>query len=368
MKSTTTQRTELNRVTLRPCAAGSALLKFLGLAGLLCALPARTPAQAPDVTIERGTDMSFDKDIIKSATALRKADKLLDGRKVTALLKAPQPVTVSLPAPARRPLSARAVYRRARTAFVRVGWFYKCHHCQHWHLGLANGYAIAQGGVVATAAHVLPPPKEAKQAYLIAATADGKVLPVTAILAVDDELDAGIVRVAGFAGEPLALNDNVAPGDTAFCLSDPVEVRAYFTTGIVNRFFWLDADSGDVRTLAGVRKLRLNVSTDWAPGSSGAPILDGAGNAIGHVSTIQGFSTPPDAESDTDRKGGDAARGPSSAAGKSGDRAGSQTNDATEEDVGADPVLQVHTAVPARGIRLLIQAMGQAAAKLPTTK
>ena len=32
--------------------------------------------------------------------------------------------------------------------------------------------------------------------------------------------------------------------------------------------------------------LRVNVSTDWAPGSSGSAVLDQCGNVIGHVSTI----------------------------------------------------------------------------------
>jgi hypothetical protein len=39
----------------------------------------------------------------------------------------------------------------------------------------------------------------------------------------------------------------------------------------------------------------MNVSTDWAPGSSGAAVLDGCGNAIGHVTEIKaetGESTP----------------------------------------------------------------------------
>jgi hypothetical protein len=32
--------------------------------------------------------------------------------------------------------------------------------------------------------------------------------------------------------------------------------------------------------------LRVNVSTDWAPGSSGAAVVDECGNVIGHVATI----------------------------------------------------------------------------------
>ena len=39
-----------------------------------------------------------------------------------------------------------------------------------------------------------------------------------------------------------------------------------------------------------LKALRLNVSTDWAPGSSGAAVLDERGNVIGHVSTISPMS------------------------------------------------------------------------------
>ncbi len=39
-------------------------------------------------------------------------------------------------------------------------------------------------------------------------------------------------------------------------------------------------------TLEGARSYRLHVSTDWAPGSSGAPMLDGRGNVVGHVAVI----------------------------------------------------------------------------------
>jgi hypothetical protein len=43
------------------------------------------------------------------------------------------------------------------------------------------------------------------------------------------------------------------------------------------------------RALAAAGPTRLNVSTDWAPGSSGSAVLDECGNVIGHVANI---STP----------------------------------------------------------------------------
>ena len=75
-------------------------------------------------------------------------------------------------------------------------------------------------------------------------------------------------------------------GDSVWCLSDPRGERGYFSTGIVNRFV--------ERTVGDARGRRINVSTDWAPGSSGAAILDEAGNVIGHVATIRAlFSKAP---------------------------------------------------------------------------
>ena len=77
----------------------------------------------------------------------------------------------------------------------------------------------------------------------------------------------------------------VRPGDAAYCLSDPLGVTGYFSEGMVNRFFRKPDNKGTED-----EALRLHVSTDWAPGSSGSPVLDQCGNAIGHVSMIAPMS------------------------------------------------------------------------------
>lgn len=52
---------------------------------------------------------------------------------------------------------------------------------------------------------------------------------------------------------------------------------------MVNRFY--------VRGKKGDESSRMEVSTDWAPGSSGAAVVDQCGNAIGHVSEISSASS-----------------------------------------------------------------------------
>ena len=57
--------------------------------------------------------------------------------------------------------------------------------------------------------------------------------------------------------------------------------RSYFSAGMVNRLAELAKQEN-----GGAPPLMLDVSTDWAPGSSGAAVIDECGNAIGLVSTI----------------------------------------------------------------------------------
>ncbi len=147
-------------------------------------------------------------------------------------------------------------------------------------------------GVAATCFHVVEPARDLKEGCLVAVDEAGKVLPVVELLAANRESDAAIVRIAGNGFTPLALNTNVYPGDAAYCYSDPLDNRDYFSAGIVNRFYRpAGSRSPGTRASAAIGPMRLNVSTDWAPGSSGSAVLDECGNVIGHVANI---STPRD--------------------------------------------------------------------------
>ena len=92
-------------------------------------------------------------------------------------------------------------------------------------------------GVAATCFHVVEPARDLKEGCLVAVDEAGKVLPVVELLAANRESDAAIVRIAGSGFTPLALNTNVYPGDAAYCYSDPLDNRDYFSAGIVNRFY-----------------------------------------------------------------------------------------------------------------------------------
>jgi hypothetical protein len=265
------------------------LALFAATVFLLASTPPAVRAQATGVPIEPPRQASRDKELIQQAELLRNDGKLLSAKFVADQLKTPQPGPIKLPKARTKTLRGRDVAARARQGAVRVGWFYLCMRCKNWHLDLSDGYAIADDAIV-TCHHCVEPDSAMREGYLIAVDPAGTVLPVTAVLAKSKSMDAAILRVSGGRFTPLPLNDEVAPGDAAFCLSDPLGQSGYLSVGIVNRFYWLPSRSGEPGSLDEMKALRLNVSTDWAPGSSGAAVLDDFGNVIGHVSTIAPLS------------------------------------------------------------------------------
>ncbi|HNQ74844.1 MAG TPA: serine protease [Verrucomicrobiota bacterium] len=192
---------------------------------------------------------------------------------------------LTLPEPRRQPLTSRDLWAIAHAAHLRVGWYFQCSKCRHWHLELAAGYPLTADGVVATCFHVIEPPRLLSRGYLIAAAAGGAVYPVQEILAANPPADVAILRIAGDQLTPLPLSTNVYPGDRCVCLSDPLGEEGYYSEGIVSRF--LHPHNHDQRNPS---VLRLNVTTDWAKGSSGAAVLDAFGNAVGHVTSIAALS------------------------------------------------------------------------------
>lgn len=267
-----------------PSRRGSSpLLAVLLLITSACLCGNQLHAQAPGVKIVRDRGEPFAA-LANEANARRTTNGLLSSAVVTSQLSR-QSTDIKLPRTADKKLSDREIAQRSRQAHVRVGWHFLCKKCDHWHQNLAGGYLITADGAVATCYHVVEPDKNQREGYLVAANSEGQLLPVTEILAADESADAAIIRVKLPAPvAPLPLNSNVYPGDAAWCFSDPLGRSGYFSKGMVNRFYF--------QKRKGDEAVRLEVSTDWAPGSSGSAVLDECGNAIGHVSEISTGGMP----------------------------------------------------------------------------
>ena len=238
-----------------------------------------------------GQESQYTARLLGDAKKLFTADKAIKLAQVRTELKRTS-CQLTLPKASKQKLPAREICIMARHGHLRVGWSYLCDKCGDWHLNLAGGYILTTKGAVATCFHVIEPGPEVRDGCLVAVDEEGTVFPVAEVLAANPESDACIVRVAGGDFKPLPLNTNVYPGDTVYCYSDPVEHRDYFSAGIVNQV--LSARPSRVagaRASAAIAPTRINVSADWAPGSSGSAVLDECGNVIGHVSTISSFAT-----------------------------------------------------------------------------
>lgn len=244
------------------------------------AKPAPKPAQpAPTPP----TQPAAPDPLLAIAEVAAKSGKLLPYPKFVEQRAAPVPAPVSLPKPSTQVVRGRDVARLARDARLRVGFYYHCKNGDHWHVRLNGAYAIAND-TIATAWHVLQPPANFRDGFVVVLDAQNQFIPIKSVLAADERMDTVVLRLATNALKPRPLSGDIAAGDTVYCLSEPFGQRDYFSDGIVNRF----RPVGGGKTLAGTDSagLRVNVSTDWAPGSSGSAVLDDRGNIVGHVATI----------------------------------------------------------------------------------
>lgn len=252
-------------------------------------------AQAPGVAVEPKVLPPAPPELLKTLGELRENNKLLSQETIRKALSHPTPEAVSLPAPFTQPLDPITIAQQLRKSALRVGWYYLCTRCDHWHLNMSGGYVITSDGLAATCHHVLATQLGMREGYAFAATFDGKIYPITQILAADKNIDVAIFRLEGAADlQPLPLNDQTRPGQRVFLLSEPQGNAGYFSEGIINRFYWEPPRlTGNPELLADATYLRLNVSTDWAPGSSGSAVVDDCGNMVGHVSKISTILSPP---------------------------------------------------------------------------
>lgn len=256
--------------------------------------------------------------LIAKIRPLIDAKKPMPRDEVKKRLMEPEPKAINLLPAKGKPLTREEVASVARASNLRVGYCYLCEKCDHWHLNLAGGYPVAPD-VVATCDHVIDSSMKMREGYLIVADQEGNAYPVTSVIARSATMDAALIRVEGANFKPLALNGKVAQGASAYCYSSPLGQLGYFSEGIVNRFLWDKTyKGGDKDSLDVSRHLRVNFSTDWAPGSSGSAVLDQAGNVIGHVSQIAGLSGGRNKES----------------------------------------MITLHTGIPAHAVRLLAEAVG----------
>lgn len=164
------------------------------------------------------------------------------------------------------------IYKQCCQSIVAVGGLYKCDECTKWHCGAATGFFLSSSGVVATNYHVVA--NKGDQAYGVM-TQDGEVYGVKAVLAADRANDIAILQIDGAGFTPLALSDYEEVGMPVTLISHPGNRYYMLTDGIVSRYTTEKAH--------GVNVDRMQITADFARGSSGGPVLNECGSVVGMV-------------------------------------------------------------------------------------
>ena len=173
---------------------------------------------------------------------------------------------------------------RARNATLLVGHLYLCGKCDKYHASLAGGVLISPDGLALTNYHVL----ESKEAIVFGAMAeDGRVFAIGEVLASSKRDDLALVRLRGAEALPhVSLCETVATGEEVFVVSHPDGYFYSLTRGYLSRKY-----------LTAKEKIpRLQITADFAKGSSGSGIFNRAGELVGLAASTNSIYYKTDGE------------------------------------------------------------------------
>jgi S1-C subfamily serine protease len=169
-----------------------------------------------------------------------------------------------------RPVSAPALYERARTAVVRVEVAETGGGASS-----ASGVVVGPGGMIATNYHVI---QDAASARVL--LPNGKIFDRVAIAAVDKRKDIALLKIEASGLSPLPLGDSdlLPVGSRVYALGAPRGLEGSLSEGLVSA----------VRRGAevGLEFAGMDIIQFTAPissGSSGGPLLDNYGQVMGLV-------------------------------------------------------------------------------------
>jgi len=215
-------------------------------------------------------DRRLNERICAEGVRLMQAGQTVKSTALIAQLDKPS-CRLKLAASANQAISPQDLYTRVKSGVLVIAGIFKCPKCGNWHAACASGFAIASSGAIITSYHVLNAPD---RETIVAMTADGKVLPVKSVLAASKTDDVAILRVDAADLSPLALA--AAPvGSRIHVISHPDNHFYMLTDGMIARYH--------NALPPGRPSMRMDITADYAKGSSGGPVFDSYGSVVGLV-------------------------------------------------------------------------------------
>jgi hypothetical protein len=262
-------------------------------------LAAAAVAASPGVVID---DEEYSAKITEAGAKLLRERKLASMVSLRAQVRT-KGLALKPVAPARQKLEPPELCDRLRESTLAVGSYYKCPECGEWHFNGSAGFVVGNG-IVCTCCHVVTGEDDGvTEAYLVAADVTGRVYPVDSVVAADTGSDTCFLKLETCRLKPLPLRANVRAGERVYCLSHPGGYYFMFTQGMIARLNRRPNEvlDGRGRTNGLLTRpiLFLNVTAEFAPGSSGAPVVDEAGNVVGQVASLADAGEPRPGDTNT---------------------------------------------------------------------
>ncbi len=160
-------------------------------------------------------------------------------------------------------------------AITVVGGVYKCKRCTRWHVAPASGFLIAEDLLV-TNYHVVNQPERSALAVRLF---DGRVFMVESVVVASERYDLAVVRIPNTGITPVALGQAAPVGAKVDLISHPNQKFYTLSEGRVARYFMTQRDKKTVPAMA--------ITADFGRGSSGAPVLNEAGEVVGIAASTE---------------------------------------------------------------------------------
>ncbi len=219
-------------------------------------------------------DSALKRDFVKKLSALLDEGKATPAAELIAELKKQKSGAIDLGKSGEDPSTVidSSPYAAALPSTLLFGHLYKCNKCNKWHGSNAGGVVIGKDGIAVTNYHVID---SEKAAAFGAMDSRGNLFPVLKVLASSEKDDLAIVQLGDCDLPPVSLATTANPGDAVHLLSHPDGHFFSYTRGVVSRYYLLGKKRAE----------RMQITADFARGSSGCGVFTSAGKLTGLVAS-----------------------------------------------------------------------------------
>ena len=158
-----------------------------------------------------------------------------------------------------------------------LGELYNCGRCDRTHAAYSGGVVISEDGLALTNHHVLSAGDRDNTEGYMAMTWDGRCFSIEKVLAADETADIALVKLKSdgykFHAAPIA-DVRPKPMNPVRVISNPAGEFFVLTEGSVSRYAKMK------------NQIWMEITADFAGGSSGSGVFNDQGEVVGIVSRI----------------------------------------------------------------------------------